>query len=271
MKDGRTVSLEKVGEVIADRMRNGSLVGLGSGTTMASILPAISRRLKRREVSVRWVPTSLQISLVADSMRERTSIMDKPALDLVVDGADQVDEDLNMIKGGGGALFREKVLISNTKRTFIVVDGKKLSRKLCEGGVRVPVEAHPFARVPVAEALQSLGGEPRMRLGERGFPYYTENGNLLFDTLFKPMSRPAALEKEIKSVAGVVESGIFTPRPVEVFVLKDDGTFEVRQKSSSRSSGGPERREGHTSAVYPYTAPEGMPISVAFESESTTR
>jgi len=231
LKDGRTASLEKVGIAIADRMRDGSLVGLGSGTTMASILPTISKRLKKRDVRVKWVPTSLQISLVAQAMREQTSMIDKPALDLAVDGADQVDEDLNLIKGGGGALFREKVLIQNAKRTLIVVDEKKLSGKLCEHDVRVPVEAHPFARVPVAEALQSLGGEPRLRLGERGFPFYTENGNLVYDVLIKPTSRPGTLEKEIKGIAGVIESGIFTPAPVEVFVLKEDGSYESRKKS----------------------------------------
>jgi len=111
------------------------------------------------------------------------------------------------------------------------VDEKKLSEKLCEHDVRVPVEAHPFARVPVAEALQSLGGEPRLRLGERGFPFYTENGNLVFDTLFKPISRPATLEKEIKGIAGVIESGIFTPTPVEAFVLKEDGSYRSLKKS----------------------------------------
>lgn len=230
MKDGRAASLEKIGIAIADRMRTGSLVGLGSGTTMASLLPTISKRLKRRDVRVRWVPTSLQISLVAQSMHEQVSLMDKPALDMVVDGADQVDAGLNLIKGGGGALFREKILTSNTKKTVIVVDERKLARKLCEGGVRVPVEAHPFARVPVAEGLLSLGGEPRLRQGDRGFPFYTENGNLVFDTLFKPSSNPAALEKEIKSIAGVIESGIFTLRPVEVYVVKDDGSYEVRRK-----------------------------------------
>jgi ribose 5-phosphate isomerase A len=230
MKEGRAVSLEKVGDAIAERMRDGSLVGLGSGTTMASLLPTISKRLKKRGVKVRWVPTSLQITLVAQSMREQTSIIDRPALDLVVDGADQVDSDLNLIKGGGGALFREKVLIDNSKRTFIVVDEKKLAEKLCSGGVRVPVEAHPFARVPVAEGLLALGGEPRLRLGERGFPFYTENGNLVFDTLFRPVARPEALEREIKSIAGVIESGIFVPKPVEVFVLKEDGTYQTLRR-----------------------------------------
>jgi len=228
--DRRAGSLEKIGAVIAERVRDGALIGLGSGTTMASLLPPVANRLRRRGVRVRWVPTSLQIALVADSVRESVSIMDKPALDLVIDGADQVDEDCNMIKGGGGALLREKVLIENTRRTLIVVDEKKLAAKLCSGGVRVPVEASPFARVPVAERLIALGGEPVLRLGERGFPYYTENGNLVFDTLFRPVARPALLEREIKTIAGVMESGIFTPRPVEVYIIKQDGSFEMRRR-----------------------------------------
>lgn len=232
MKDGRAASLEQVARAIADKMRNGALVGLGSGTTMAAVLPTISRALRKRNVRVRWVPTSLQIALVARSVREETSLMDRSSLDLVVDGADQVDSDLNLIKGGGGALFREKVLIDNTKRTAIIVDQRKLVTKLCSGEVRVPVEAHPFARVPVAEGLLSLGGEPRLRLGERGFPFYTENGNLVFDTLFKPVARPEVLEREIKAIAGVIESGIFTPRPIDVFVVRDDGTYETRRRSS---------------------------------------
>jgi len=211
-------------------MRNGALVGLGSGTTMASLFPTISKRLRKRQVRVRWVPTSLQITLVAEAFREEISIIDRPALDLVVDGADQVDSNLNLIKGGGGALLREKVLIDNARRTVIVVDERKLASKLCGGGVRIPVEAHPFARVPVAEALTAIGGEPRLRLGERGFPFYTENGNLLFDTLFKPVSRPEILEREIESIAGVMVSGIFTPEPVEVFVVKEDGSYESRRK-----------------------------------------
>lgn len=231
MKDGRARSLEAVAEVVAQRMRQDALVGLGSGTTMAALLPTVSRALRRRKTRVRWVPTSLQIALVADALREQTSIIDKPSLDLVVDGADQVDADLNLIKGGGGALFREKVLISNSKRTLIVVDEKKLASRLCSDGVRVPVEAHPFARVPVAEGLMSLGGEPRLRLGERGFPHYTENGNLLFDTLFKPVSRPGTLEAEIKALPGVVESGIFTPKPVEVFVVSGDGSYRTLKKA----------------------------------------
>jgi ribose 5-phosphate isomerase A len=231
LSDERAAAIGKIGAVIAGGIRSGSLLGLGSGTTMAALLPSISKELKKKKVRVRWVPTSLQIALVADALKEETTLIDKPAIDLAIDGADQVDADFNLIKGGGGALFREKVLIRNARRTVIVVDEKKLATKLCTGEVRVPVEAHPFARVPVVEGLRLIGGEPRLRLGERGFPFYTENGNLIFDTLFRPITRPETLDGEIKSISGVIESGIFTPRPIEVFVVKGDGTYETLRKN----------------------------------------
>jgi ribose 5-phosphate isomerase A len=230
LKDRRAESMEKIGEAISSRIRRGALLGLGSGTTMATLFPVIAAGLTKRKVRARWVPTSLQIALVAQGLGQETTAMDRPALDLVVDGADQIDADLNLIKGGGGALFREKVLIGSAKSTVIVADEKKLADRLCSGGLRIPVEAHPFARVPVAERLRALGGEPRIRISERGFPFYTENGNIIFDTGFAPIERPSVLEGEIKSIAGVVESGIFTPRPVEVYVIEEDGGYRVLQK-----------------------------------------
>ena len=146
-----------------------------------------------------------------------------------MDGADQIDADLNLIKGGGGALFREKVVMANARSAVIVADERKLSDRLCKGGVKVPVEAHPFARVPVAEGLRVIGGEPRIRLGDRGFPFYTENGNVLFDTAFKPVERPSRLEAAIKSIAGVVGRHLY-PEAVEVYVIQADGGFRVLKK-----------------------------------------
>jgi ribose 5-phosphate isomerase A len=231
LKDRRAESMEKIGKAISARIRRGALLGLGSGTTMATLFPVIAAELTERKVRTRWVPTSLQIALVAQGLGQETTAMDRPVLDLVVDGADQIDADLNLIKGGGGALFREKVLIASAKGTVIVADEKKLADRLCSDGVRIPVEAHPFARVPVAERLRALGGEPRIRISERGFPFYTENGNIIFDTGFSPIERPSVLEGEIKSIAGVIESGIFTPRPVEVYVIEEDGGYRVLRKS----------------------------------------
>jgi ribose 5-phosphate isomerase A len=230
LKDRRAESIEKIGAAISSRIGKGSLLGLGSGSTMAALLPYVVRGLGERRVKPRWVPTSLQIALVAQGLGQETTAMDRPALDMVVDGADQIDADLNLIKGGGGALFREKVVISSAKRTLIVADERKLADKLCSGGVSVPVEAHPFARVPVVEKLARIGGAPRIRIGERGFPFYTENGNVLFDTAFGPVGAPSVLEREIKSIAGVVESGIFTPTPIEVYVIQSDGGFRVLSK-----------------------------------------
>ena len=231
MKDRRAESIEKIGKVISSRIGRGALLGLGSGSTTAALMPIIAAELRGRKVRPRWVPTSLQIQLVAQGLDQEIAAIDRPAVDLVVDGADQIDADLNLIKGGGGALFREKVMIGCARRTLIVADERKLSERLCIGGVRIPVEAHPFARVPVAEKLRLLGGEPKIRLGERGFPFYTENGNILFDVGFEPIENPPVLERELKSIAGVVESGVFTPSPVEVFVIQPDGGYRVLSKN----------------------------------------
>lgn len=230
MKDTRAESIGKIGEAISSRIRQGALVGLGSGTTMAALLPHIVTELKERNVRPRWVPTSLQITLVAQALEQDIASMTRPTLDLAVDGADQIDSDLNLVKGGGGALFREKIVMGSARRTLIVADERKLADRLCSGGVKVPVEAHPFARLPVAERLRRIGGKPAMKLGERGFPFYTENGNILFETAFEPVESPALLEAELKSIPGVVESGIFTPRPVEVYVIQADGGYRILKK-----------------------------------------
>lgn len=234
MRDLRAESLEEIGTAISSRIREGALLGLGSGSTVAAVLPWVTRGMKRKRLKARWVPTSVQIQLVAEALRQEIASIDRPVLDLVLDGADQIDADLRLIKGGGGALFREKVLIGNARKALIVADERKLAEKLCSGGVQVPVEAHPFARVPVAERLRGIGGEPKLRLTDRGFPFYTENGNVLFDVGFRPVEAPAVLEAEIKSIDGVIESGIFTPEAVEVYVIQQDGGYRVLKRKRGR-------------------------------------
>jgi ribose 5-phosphate isomerase A len=233
----RVESLSKIAKAISAELKAGSLCGLGSGTTVASLLVMLSQDVKKRGLDgLRWVPTSLQILLAAQELGFEMTAMDRPSLELVLDGADQIDGDLNLIKGGGGALFKEKVLISCARKTVIVADERKYVDRLCSSGVRVPVEASPFARVPVAERLRALGGEPVLRLGERGFPFYTENGNLIFDVLFGPIERAVVLEREIKAIAGVVESGIFTKTPIEVYLIKEDGTYVLHQRSAAQKT-----------------------------------
>jgi ribose 5-phosphate isomerase A len=227
----RAESLQKIGAAIGAQIEDGALLGLGSGSTVASLLPIIAREMKKRGVtSARWVPTSIQIQLEAKKVGIELSPLSRDGVDLVVDGADQVDDRLNLIKGGGGALLKEKVLLSNAKRSIIVADERKFARMLCDNGVRVPVEASPFAREPAARRLTELGGEPVLRLDQRGFPSYTENGNVILDTLFEPVARPAALEKEVKMTPGVVEVGIFCVRPLEVCRIGENGDFRTLRR-----------------------------------------
>ena len=123
--------------------------------------------------------------------------------------------------------MREKVLMSSAKRVAIVAGEEKFAAKLCSGGVKVPVEVTPFARKSVKAKLSQMGGAPEERLLPKGYPYFTENGNVILDTGFAPIDEPAALEGRVKNVPGVVEVGIFTIKPLTAYKVRENGTFEV--------------------------------------------
>jgi len=204
-------------------------LGLGSGSTVATLLEELSPLMLEKKLAVSGVPTSTQIEMVA----VRSGISLAPfngRVDLVLDGADQVDRNLNLIKGGGGALLKEKVLMGSSKRTVIVASEGKFSALLCEKGVKVPVEVVPMARESAKVGLSKLGGVPEERLLPKGYPFFTENGNLILDTAFEPVSDPAALEMKAKAVPGVAEVGIFTFKPITVYRLGVDGSFESLEK-----------------------------------------
>jgi len=203
-------------------------VGLGSGSTVARLLPVMVKDMRERGVEAVWVPTSLQIQLVAMELSLRTVPLTTPNVVKVVDGADQVDGKLNMIKGGGGALLKEKVLLSSTKNAAIVADEKKFAEKLCMNDVRVPIEVTPFARETAASRLKKEGSKDvRIRLDQRGFPAYSENGNLLMDALFAPLERPEQLERDLVAIPGVVEVGIFVIRPITVYKIRPDVGYQA--------------------------------------------
>jgi ribose 5-phosphate isomerase A len=220
---------ERLGKELASGIEDGDIVGLGSGSTVARLLPVMVKDMRGRGVEAVWVPTSLQIQLVAQELSLRVAPLTSPNVAKVVDGADQVDGKLNLIKGGGGALLKEKVLLSSTKNAAIVADEKKFAEKLCMNDVRVPVEVTPFARETVASRLRKAGSkDAKIRLDQRGYPCYSENGNLLMDALFGPVERPEQLERELKAIPGVVEAGIFVIRPITVYKIRPDGAYEPK-------------------------------------------
>lgn len=224
-------ALKGVARELSKTIGPGTTLGLGSGSTVATLLEELSPLLLAKAKSVSGVPTSTQIELVA-ARSGITLVPFRGSVDLVVDGADQLDRDLNMIKGGGGALLREKVVMGSAKRIAIVAAENKFVSRLCENGVRVPVEVFPMARESAKVKLSLLGGVPVERLMPKGYPYFTENGNVILDTLFEPVEDPRELETRVRATPGVAEVGIFTFKPVTAYRLKGDGGFEAVNKDA---------------------------------------
>ena len=199
------------------------VVGLGSGTTVAFIVREMAKL--RDKGSIEFVPTSLQIKLEAEKSSLR--IADEniiPDIDIVFDGADQIDSKYNMIKGGGGALLREKILISAAKKVVIVADDSKFVECFNRS---IPIEVHPMARSLVLKKLEEMMAKPVLRILDKGYPFVTENGNLIFDVLFPSITDPKNMELDLKNIAGVLEVGIFTRRADIYYKAKTDGSFET--------------------------------------------
>lgn len=233
MSGDRGTALRAIAGDVASHVKGGSTVGLGSGSTVAGILPELVALLRVRGVEdVAWVPTSLQIQMVAEGLDLKIAPIPRGSIPVVLDGADQVDSQLNLIKGGGGALLREKVLLKATENPMIVADERKFAERLCIGGVRIPVEVAPFARVAVGSALKRIGADVQIRVDQRGYPAYSENGNIFLDALFEPVKDPPTLEAMIRGLPGVVEAGIFTLAPLTVYKIQSQGGFQKLSRTN---------------------------------------
>jgi ribose 5-phosphate isomerase A len=223
-------ALKGVARELAATIAQSSTLGLGSGSTVATLIEELAPLVLAKGKGISGVATSTQIELVA--ARVGVSLVPfRGSVDFVIDGADQVDDDLNLVKGGGGALLREKVVMGSAKGVAIVAAENKFAKRLGENGVRVPVEVFPMARESAKLKLSMLGGVPEQRLMPKGYPYFTENGNLILDTLFEPIDDPREMEMKVKATPGVAEVGIFTFKPMTVYKLGTDGAFEKLQKN----------------------------------------
>lgn len=199
---------EKIAVKIASMVNDGDIIGVGSGSTAYLALQKIAERIRTEQLHIRAIPTSLEIKMTCARLGiPQTSLFEyKP--DWTFDGADEIDTNHNMIKGRGGAMFKEKLLISSSPRTYIIADSSKMVTKL---GSRfpVPIEIFPEALTHVAQALESFTPKEiklRMAQGKDG-PVITENGNLILDVWFDNI--PDNQENAIKSITGVIESGLF--------------------------------------------------------------
>jgi ribose 5-phosphate isomerase A len=208
-------------------IENKMTVGLGTGSTTEFAIRLLAEEVKAG-LKIIGVPTSVTTEKLA--RRLKIPLADDlgtfKKIDLTIDGADEVDPQLNLIKGGGGALAREKIVASRSERVVIVVDEKKLVKQL--GKFPLPVEVLPFGWRSTLEILRDLGARAKLRQKDAQTPYRTDNGNYIVDCAFGKITNPPALAQQIKSIAGVIEVGLFIGRADLVLVGRRDGRIEEK-------------------------------------------
>ena len=217
-------SVKKMGEMAAGFVKNDDIVGLGSGSAVAAFVNALGNRIKNEDLTVTGIPTSMQIELIAE---KNEIILESPSkiteIDIVVDGADQIDQNYCMIKGGGGAHFREKIMIESSKKRMIVADESKYVNKITRS---VPIEVTLFSKNSVEKSLKKMNGNPEVRTLNKGYPFFTQNGNLVLDTEFGTIDDPINLENELYRVPGIIANGIFSMKIHHFLKAKNDGIVE---------------------------------------------
>ncbi len=206
---------EKVAKKVAEKIKNGDVIGFGSGSTSYLTILAIAEKMKKDSIQITAIPTSYEIEILCHYLNIPTTNLLNKKPDWSFDGADEVDENKWMIKGRGGAMFKEKLNIANSNITYILIDNSKFVNKLGTN-FKVPVECDFYAVNYVKEQLMLLGAENieiRRAVSKDG-PVITESNNAILDAKFNEISE--CLEKDIKSITGVIESGLFIGYNVEI-------------------------------------------------------
>jgi ribose 5-phosphate isomerase A len=210
-------------ESAAAQVTDGMIIGLGSGSTAALAVSALGRRV-REGLRIVGIPTSESTAAQARALGiPLTSLADESQIDMTIDGADEVEEgSLNLIKGLGGALLREKIVASASKRLVIVIHDSKLVSRLVVGGP-VPVEVVPFGWLATARRLEELGAKPSLRRDAKGETFVSDGGHYILDCAFEPIVSPESLARQLDHVVGLVEHGLFIGMTAEVRVAGAGG------------------------------------------------
>jgi ribose 5-phosphate isomerase A len=192
-------------------VKDGFIVGLGSGSTAAFAIKELGERIKHEKLHIMGIPTSYQAFLLAvDCGLPITTLDEHPEINVTIDGADQITSELNLIKGMGGALAREKIVAAASKLNIIIADQQKKVKVLGENNQSVPIEVLPFAISLVKRKIIAAGGKPVLResKGKLG-SVITDNGNAILDANFGEIAKPGELDIKLKMIPGVVETGYF--------------------------------------------------------------
>jgi len=223
-----------VGIAAAQHVEDGFIVGLGSGSTAAYTIEALGDRIKQENLHILGIPSSYQaFQLAVQNKIQITTLEEHPVVDVNIDGADQIDPKLDLIKGMGAALAREKIVAAASKQTIIIADDKKYVQILGENNQPVPTEVLPFAIGLVQRRLEQLGGKPVFReaKGKLG-PLISDNGNVIMDVNFGPIKDAAKLEHAMKMIPGVVETGLFIGLTNIVYLGSETQVKKIERKSA---------------------------------------
>ena len=216
---------ELAGRAAAQLVCDGNIVGLGTGSTAYFAVIALGERVKSG-LKITGIPTSNATAELARAVGIPLTTLDQhPVIDIVIDGADEIDPHLNLIKGGGGALLREKVIAAASKKMVVIADSGKVVEHL--GKFPLPVEIISFARAVVEKKIASLGASIKMRTRPDGSPYITDNGNPILDCNFGKIEDPPALSRTLSNLPGIVDHGLFIGLASVALIGKEDSVEEM--------------------------------------------
>ncbi|MDI6643501.1 MAG: ribose-5-phosphate isomerase RpiA [Methanobacteriaceae archaeon] len=213
---------KRAGYEAAKKVKDGDVVGLGTGSTTHYFINQLGERIINEEIEILGIPTSYQSFFIARDSGINLTTLEEHDIDIAVDGADEVDPDLNLIKGGGAAHTLEKVVDNAARKFIVIVDESKMVKEL--GNFPVPVEVIPQALKAVEKSLIELDGIPSLRMAKnKDGPVITDNGNFVIDTKFEKINNPLQLEKDLNNIPGVLENGIFSNMVDEVIIGTSQG------------------------------------------------
>jgi ribose 5-phosphate isomerase A len=213
-------------------VKDNNIVGLGSGSTAAFAIIALGERVKNEQLKILGIPTSYQAFLLAvENGVAITTLDEHPQIDVTIDGADQVTSELNLIKGMGAALAREKIVAASSKLNVIIADENKKVKVLGENNQPVPIEVLPFAISLVKRKIVEVGGNPIVREGKGKLgPVITDNGNAIIDASFGLIQNPCELEVKLKMIPGVVETGLFVNLTDIAYLATSNAVEKIERK-----------------------------------------
>jgi len=217
-------------KAVEDNVKQNMILGIGSGSTVVYAVKAIAEINKNKELNLKCIPTSFQShQLIVENGLTLVTLDQYPEIDLDIDGADEIDKSLNLIKGGGGCLVQEKIIASSSKRLVIIADYTKKSEVLGENWRNgVPIEVIPLAYVPIMKRLERLGGKPVLRMAQaKAGPVVSDNGNFIIDVDFGKIENPSELNIKLLQIPGVVDSGFFLGMTSKAYIGLNDGKVEI--------------------------------------------